>query len=395
MTETAALSLKSAHLAAAPVPTNAAIGTTSGTIKTPGASSRGYHRQGKSTSITAPARRVSPFSQLSCTAISLPASTADTQLSSAIYSTTFFSYNAHNSKAADRSGLVSQVSERVSSPSPRAGLRNIERLRPIISAQASSCLPQYSPATSGASPAQDSIFGVKLSPDLTLSTVTEVPFAEEDVDRLRDSPTTPATAGTLASPDQSTPASSPASESLAFSGSAESSKLDCIYHGDQQTVDEALAAAKQRRESLLPLLENSDKANDRRRISSRHRTSLRSSISESPTTSSPGRVPPIRSFRSSGSRQSSFGSEMSGSINPNNASAQDAMNVNDDNTLGAGFVAGLERDASRATPSVTGRPNAVNGDDGGDLFLKIARDEASREAEMDRSQSGSYTPNVS
>lgn len=400
MTETAALSLKSAPLAAAPAPTNAAIGANSGT-KTPGASSRGCHRQGKNTSITAPARRVSQFSQPSRSTISLPASTTGAELPSAIHSTTSSSYDAHNSKAVDRSGLVSQAAERVSNQSPTAGLRSIERLRPILSAQPPSGPPQRSPVISNASPTRVSIASVKPSPDLTLATVTEIPLAE-DVDGLSGSPTstsddeislppsTPATAGTLASPHRDTPASSPASASSATA----SSQPDEIYHGDQQTVDEALAVAKERRERLLPLLENADKANDRRSTTSRHRNSLRSSISASPTTSTPGRVPPIRSFRSSGSRQSSLGSDMSAPMTHIDASAQDAVSVNNDNTIRAGFATGLGSDANHTTPPGTARPGAVNGDDGGDLFLKIARDEASHETEMDRSYRGSYTPNV-
>ncbi|EXA50097.1 hypothetical protein FOVG_02943 [Fusarium oxysporum f. sp. pisi HDV247] len=120
---------------------------------------------------------------------------------------------------------------------------------------------------------------------------------------------------------------------------------------------------------------------DERRASASHRppVSYRPPLtSNSSTESSPStavRVPPIRSFRSSGSRKSLT---LDMNSRPRfHDSGDEVEDTNHDRTLRALEGRGND-DALRSAPLTSSRRGAFDNEDTGDVFLKIAREEASQ-----------------
>ncbi|KAF4454593.1 hypothetical protein F53441_2936 [Fusarium austroafricanum] len=132
------------------------------------------------------------------------------------------------------------------------------------------------------------------------------------------------------------------------------------------------------RELILPkTLSRSN--SDERRASQRPPVSYRPPLtSNSSTDSSPSttvRVPPIRSFRSSGSRKS-LTLDMNSRLRFHD-SGDEVEDANHDRTLRALEGRG-DDDALRSAPRVSSRRGAFDNEDTGDVFLKIAREEASQ-----------------
>ncbi|KAL7937649.1 LPXTG-motif cell wall anchor domain protein [Trichoderma chlorosporum] len=98
-----------------------------------------------------------------------------------------------------------------------------------------------------------------------------------------------------------------------------------------------------------------------------------------PTASTAVRVPPIRAFRSSGSRQSSI-DDMN--YNSRSYDVEDRYIDTDDHTLRA-----LDGDFFDQRSPPTSR-HGTNGDDTGDVFLKIASEEAARHSKSDSANDG-------
>ncbi|KAF4950338.1 hypothetical protein FGADI_8261 [Fusarium gaditjirri] len=128
---------------------------------------------------------------------------------------------------------------------------------------------------------------------------------------------------------------------------------------------------------------------DERRASASHRppVSYRPPLtSNSSTESSPPtavRVPPIRSFRSSGSRKSLT---LDMNSRPRfHDSGDEVEDTNHDRTLRA-LEGRSNDDALRPAPLTSSRRGAFDNEDTGDVFLKIAREEASQRQTDEQSQ---------
>ncbi|KAF5529348.1 hypothetical protein FMEXI_14202 [Fusarium mexicanum] len=128
---------------------------------------------------------------------------------------------------------------------------------------------------------------------------------------------------------------------------------------------------------------------DERRASASHRppVSYRPPLtSNSSTESSPStavRVPPIRSFRSSGSRKSLT---LDMNSRPRfHDSGDEVEDANHDRTLRALEGRGND-DALRSAPLASSRRGAFDNEDTGDVFLKIAREESSQRQTDEQSQ---------
>ncbi|KAG5829735.1 hypothetical protein H9Q74_000148 [Fusarium xylarioides] len=128
---------------------------------------------------------------------------------------------------------------------------------------------------------------------------------------------------------------------------------------------------------------------DERRASASHRppVSYRPPLtSNSSTESSPStavRVPPIRSFRSSGSRKSLT---LDMNSRPRfHDSGDEVEDTNHDRTLRALEGRGND-DALRSAPLASSRRGAFDNEDTGDVFLKIAREETSQRQRDEQSQ---------
>lgn len=131
------------------------------------------------------------------------------------------------------------------------------------------------------------------------------------------------------------------------------------------------------RELILPkALSNSSPTDERRTsLSQRPPVSYRPPLNsnQQPTTST--RVPPIRSFRSSGSRKSLV-------LDMNSRArfydfGDDVNDPNHDHTLRA-LEGRSDQDFLHRSPTSSARHNALDNEDTGDVFLKIAREESSR-----------------
>jgi hypothetical protein len=152
----------------------------------------------------------------------------------------------------------------------------------------------------------------------------------------------------------------------------------------QPTADKTTKEwAQGQRELLLPkTLQQSPTDEKRNSISSRPPVSFRplSTI----ITSTPVRVPPIRGFRSSGSRRSLI-LDMNTRPLQNFDFGDDVDDSNQrDRTLRA-LEGRPDDDLGQITPPDSAAHDATDGDDTGDLFLKIAREESSRRAPNDGS----------
>ncbi|KAM0559571.1 hypothetical protein ACHAPJ_004095 [Fusarium lateritium] len=135
------------------------------------------------------------------------------------------------------------------------------------------------------------------------------------------------------------------------------------------------------RELILPKTLSRSNSSDERRasVSQRppvsYRPPLNTSNNTEPPSSTPVRVPPIRAFRSSGSRKSL-------TLDMNSRSrfhdlGDDVEDTNHDRTLRALEGRG-DQDVLHSAPPFSSRQGAFDNDDTGDVFLKIAREEASR-----------------
>ncbi|KAK4074851.1 uncharacterized protein Triagg1_5000 [Trichoderma aggressivum f. europaeum] len=121
-----------------------------------------------------------------------------------------------------------------------------------------------------------------------------------------------------------------------------------------------------------PSDENQDQSLQRPPVS--YKPPVNGATAGQPTASTAVRVPPIRAFRSSGSRKSSVDDDMN--YNSRSYDVEDRyIDSTDDHTLRA-----LDGDFfdQRSPPR-----HGTNGDDTGDVFLKIASEEAARNARAD------------
>ncbi|KAF7551579.1 hypothetical protein G7Z17_g4926 [Cylindrodendrum hubeiense] len=134
----------------------------------------------------------------------------------------------------------------------------------------------------------------------------------------------------------------------------------------------------QRELLLTRTLSNSSPPDDRRAsVSHRPPVSYRPPANHNaqPSTSTPVRVPPIRAFRSSGSRKSLT---LDMPSRPRNYDfGDDPLDSSYDRTLRA-LEGRADRDFPPSATSGSGRRDTLDGDDTGDVFLKIAREESSR-----------------
>ncbi|KAI8720799.1 hypothetical protein NCS52_00525900 [Fusarium sp. LHS14.1] len=133
------------------------------------------------------------------------------------------------------------------------------------------------------------------------------------------------------------------------------------------------------RELILPKTLSKPSSIDERRasLSQRPPVSYRPPPSNNtePPASNPVRVPPIRAFRSSGSRKSL-------TLDMNSRPryydfGDDGPDSNHDQTLRA-LEGRADHEVLRSAPAFSSRHDAFDNDDTGDVFLKIAREEASR-----------------
>ncbi|KAF4978398.1 hypothetical protein FZEAL_5216 [Fusarium zealandicum] len=135
------------------------------------------------------------------------------------------------------------------------------------------------------------------------------------------------------------------------------------------------------RELILPKTLSKSSPTDERRasLSQRppvsYRPPLNASNNIEPPASTPVRVPPIRAFRSSGSRKSL-------TLDMNSRPRfydyeEDPDDSNHDRTLRA-LEGRTDQDVLRSSPKFSGRHDGFDNEDTGDVFLKIAREEASR-----------------
>ncbi|OAQ99925.1 hypothetical protein LLEC1_03741 [Akanthomyces lecanii] len=121
-----------------------------------------------------------------------------------------------------------------------------------------------------------------------------------------------------------------------------------------------------------------------------YRLSLTGSL---PTNATPIRVPPIRSFRSSGSRRSLNSPDMNSTPHSYdlNESAGAPLYNEDPARTAAGPDAHYDRQSRLMTPPVSGH-QGVNGEDSGDVFLRLAREEAVHRNTNGRTPDGTYSP---
>ncbi|KAF5019362.1 hypothetical protein F66182_8630 [Fusarium sp. NRRL 66182] len=141
------------------------------------------------------------------------------------------------------------------------------------------------------------------------------------------------------------------------------------------------------RELILPKTLLTSNSTDERRasLSQRppvsYRPPLNTNNNTEPSSSTPVRVPPIRAFRSSGSRRSL-------TLDMNSRSrfhdfGDDVEDADHDRTLRA--LEGREdNDVLHSEPAYSSRRDVLDNDDTGDVFLKIAREEASRRQPSDQ-----------
>jgi hypothetical protein len=125
-----------------------------------------------------------------------------------------------------------------------------------------------------------------------------------------------------------------------------------------------------------PSDENQDQSLQRPPVS--YKAPVNNATAGQSTTSTAVRVPPIRGFRTSGSRKSSTDDDMN--YNSRGYDAEDRyIDSTDDHTLRA-----LDGDFFDQRSPPTSR-HGINGDDTGDVFLKIASEEAARNSGIENS----------
>jgi hypothetical protein len=149
------------------------------------------------------------------------------------------------------------------------------------------------------------------------------------------------------------------------------------------------------RELLLPKsLQTQNSVDDKRNsISSRPPVSFKPL--NSPTTATvPVRVPPIRAFRSSGSRRSLVLDMNTRTMNPYDFGDDFGDSNQRDRTLRA--LEGMpDDDMLQMTPPDSAEHSALDGDDTGDVFMKIAREESTRRVPDENAPLDDQSPVVS
>lgn len=149
---------------------------------------------------------------------------------------------------------------------------------------------------------------------------------------------------------------------------------------------------------LLPLktAAQSSTPNETRRRSLQTQSYRLSLTGALPTNATPIRVPPIRSFRSSGSRKSLNSPDMNFTPRPYdlNESAGAPLYDEDLARTAAGPDVHYDKQSRLMTPLVSGQ-QGVNGEDSGDVFLRLAREEAVNRTANGRTPDGTYSPVVS
>ncbi|KAJ6790206.1 hypothetical protein PWT90_10361 [Aphanocladium album] len=148
--------------------------------------------------------------------------------------------------------------------------------------------------------------------------------------------------------------------------------------------------------NLLPLKTAAQSAtpNEPRRRSVQHsyRLSLTGSL---PTNATPTRVPPIRSFRSSGSRKSLHILDMNFTPRPYDLHESAGAPLYDEDHARAATAAPdsrYDRQSRLMTPPVSGRQAGNGGEESGDVFLRLAREDALNRTTNGRTPDGTYSP---
>ncbi|KAM3512691.1 hypothetical protein MY11210_003644 [Beauveria gryllotalpidicola] len=132
----------------------------------------------------------------------------------------------------------------------------------------------------------------------------------------------------------------------------------------------------------------------RRRSFQQHsyRLSLNGSLPTNPT---PTRVPPIRSFRSSGSRKSLQSSDMNFTPRPYDLDESAGAPLYDQQDPACAATSGpdgrYDRQSRLMTPPISGRQGA-NGEESGDVFLRLAREDAINRTASGPKPDGTYSP---
>ncbi|TQV94819.1 cell wall anchor protein [Cordyceps javanica] len=144
---------------------------------------------------------------------------------------------------------------------------------------------------------------------------------------------------------------------------------------------------------LLPLktaAHSSTPDEPRRRSFQQHsyRLSLTGSL---PANASPTRVPPIRSFRSSGSRKSLQSPDMNFTPRPYDLGESAGAPLYDEDSARAATAGSYDRQSRLMTPPVSGR-QGPGGEETGDVFLRIAREDAVNRTANGRTPDGTYSP---
>jgi hypothetical protein len=160
-------------------------------------------------------------------------------------------------------------------------------------------------------------------------------------------------------------------------------KTQYAYNADAPssalTTPEKSSPTDGQRELLLPKSLSQSSPSDVRRVSSqRPPVSYKppsTAVSSQTSNPTPVRVPPIRGFRSSGSRKS-LTLDMNFRGSPYDT-GDETVDNNYDRTLRA-LEGRRVQDMLQMTPPASARAEPAEGDDTGDVFLKIAREESTR-----------------
>ncbi|EGX94148.1 cell wall anchor protein [Cordyceps militaris CM01] len=162
-------------------------------------------------------------------------------------------------------------------------------------------------------------------------------------------------------------------------------------HYQNHAQPRLIAASRQ----LLPLKTAAAHASSppdetRRRSFQQHsyRLSLTGSL---PSNASPIRVPPIRSFRSSGSRKSLQSADMNFTPRPYDLDESAGPSIYDQDPAHAATAGPYDRQSRLMTPPVSNR-QAVNSEESGDVFLRLAREDAVNRSANGRTPDGTYSP---
>ncbi|OAA53881.1 cell wall anchor protein [Cordyceps fumosorosea ARSEF 2679] len=126
----------------------------------------------------------------------------------------------------------------------------------------------------------------------------------------------------------------------------------------------------------------------RRSLQRSYRLSLTGSL---PANTSPTRVAPIRSFRSSGSRKSLHSPDMNFTPRPYDLSESAGAPLYDEDPANATTASPYDRQSRLMTPPVSGR-QVANGEESGDVFLRLAREDAVNRGANARTPDGTYSP---